>query len=111
MKHQTELDPLAAFIKNSRAGRVNPSKQGNGDRAETESRKQSESEQAENNQKRDQSKIKKVIKQTRVTTLRNESRGNPRLRREVECVKRYRCGVQSVPGKRHDGNLSSTGKD
>ncbi len=38
MKHQTELDPFAAFIKNSQTGRVNISKQGNGDRAETESR-------------------------------------------------------------------------
>ncbi len=38
VKHQTELDPFAAFIKNSQTGRVNTSKQGNGDRAETESR-------------------------------------------------------------------------
>ncbi len=38
MKHQTELDPFAAFNKNSQIGRVNTSKQGNGDRAKTESR-------------------------------------------------------------------------
>ncbi len=38
VEHQTELDPFAAFIKNSQTGRVNIVKQGNGDRAETESR-------------------------------------------------------------------------
>ncbi len=38
VKHQTELDPFAAFFKNGQTGSVNTSKQGNGDRAETESR-------------------------------------------------------------------------
>ncbi len=66
VKHQTELDPFAAFIKNSQTGRVKTSKQGNGDRVESqagnrgrriesESSKQSKSGQAENNQKRDNS--------------------------------------------------------
>ncbi len=35
VKHQTELDPFAAFIKNSQTGRVNTSKQGNGESEST----------------------------------------------------------------------------